>query len=207
MVLLGMLLAMRSLMALMIQAANLMEMVSNHKLFVITLKLIFCPVLLKRALDQYIKSNMTSKTSTRLKAVEQARQKLEDLTREGIVAFSFIMTDEGPELIGEEELTTKLFDLFEEQSIFEVAKRILEAEGFTSAFIHNSDVRHPVDGYNLIKRLGVVWPKVLDALKLLVTESWEGLEGADGRKVMRQLEKALERFPSWEENRVNFWLA
>ena len=67
---------------------------------------------------------MTSKTSTRLKAVDQARQKLEDLTREGIVAFSFIMTDEGPELIGEEELTTKLFDLFEEQSIFEVAKRI-----------------------------------------------------------------------------------
>ena len=67
---------------------------------------------------------MTSKTSTRLKAVDQARQKLEDLTREGIVAFSFIMTDEGPELIGEEELTTKLFDLFEEQSVFEVAKRI-----------------------------------------------------------------------------------
>ena len=78
----------------------------------------------QNSLDQYIKSSMTSKTSTRLKAVDQARQKLEDLTREGIVAFSFIMTDEGPELIGEEELTTKLFDLFEEQSIFEVAKRI-----------------------------------------------------------------------------------
>ena len=75
------------------------------------------------------------------------------------------------------------------------------------AAISNSDVLHPIDGYNLIKRLGVVWPKVLDALKLLVTESWEGLEGAVGRKVMRQLEKALERFPSWEENRVNFWLA
>ena len=59
---------------------------------------------------------MTSKTSARLKAGDQAFSV--------DVAFSFIMTDEGPELIGEEELTTKLFDLFEEQSIFEVAKRI-----------------------------------------------------------------------------------
>ena len=67
---------------------------------------------------------MTSKTSSRLKAVDQARQKLEDLTREGIVAFSFIMTDEGPELMGEEELTSQMFDLFEEKAIFEAAKRI-----------------------------------------------------------------------------------
>ena len=76
----------------------------------------------KNSLD--INSNMTSKTSARLKAVDQARQKLEDLTREGIIAFSFIMTDEGPELIGEEELTTQLFDLFEEKAIFEAAKRV-----------------------------------------------------------------------------------
>ena len=103
---------------------------------------------------------------------------------------------------------TGLLDLLaEHKKIFEIATRVLEAEGFTVASIHNSDVRHPVDGYNLIKRLGVVWPKVVDALKLLVTESWEGLEGAVGRKVMRQLERALEQFPSWEENRVNFCLS
>ena len=96
--------------------------------------------------------------------------------------------------------------LAEHEKISEIATRILEAEGFTIASIHNSDVRHPVDGYNLIKRLGVVWPKVTDALKLSkVAESWEGLEGGVGRKVMRELEKALEQFPSWEENRVNFW--
>ena len=94
--------------------------------------------------------------------------------------------------------------LAEHEKIFEIATRILEAEGFTIASIHTSDVRHPVDGYNLIKRLGMVWPKVADALKLSVAESSEGLEGAVGRKVMRQLEKALEQFPSWEENRVNF---
>ena len=34
------------------------------------------------------------------------------------------MTDEGPELIGEEELTTQLFDLFEEKSIVKAAKRV-----------------------------------------------------------------------------------
>ena len=76
------------------------------------------------SLNQYIQNNMTSKISSRLKAVDQARQKVEDLTREGIVAFSLIMTDEGPELLGEEELTTQLFDIFEEKGIFEAAKRI-----------------------------------------------------------------------------------
>ena len=100
-----------------------------------------------------------------------------------------------------------LDSLAELEKISEIATRVLEAEGFTIASIHNSDVRHPVDGYNLIKRLGLVWPKVADALKLSVAESWKGFEGAVGRKVMRQLEKALEQFPSWEENRVNFWLA
>ena len=100
-----------------------------------------------------------------------------------------------------------LDSLAEHEKISEIATRVLEAEGFTIASIHNSDVRHPVDGYNLIKRLGLVWPKVADALKLSVAESWKGFEGAVGRKVMRQLEKALEQFPSWEENRVNFWIA
>ena len=59
---------------------------------------------------------MTSQTSARLKAGDQAFSV--DVT------FSFIMTDEGPELIGEEELTTQLFDLFEEKAIFEAAKRV-----------------------------------------------------------------------------------
>ena len=94
--------------------------------------------------------------------------------------------------------------LAEHEKISEMATRVLEAEGFTIASIHNSDVRHPVDGYNLIKRLGLVWPKVVEALKLPLAENWEGLEGAVGRKVMRQLERVLEQFPSWEENRVSF---
>ena len=102
--------------------------------------------------------------------------------------------------------TSLLRLLAEHEKISEIATGVLEAEGFTIASIHNSDVRHPVDGYNLIKRLGLVWPKVVEALKLPLAENWEGLEGAVGRKVMRQLERALEQFPSWEENRVSFWL-
>ena len=96
---------------------------------------------------------------------------------------------------------TDLLDLLaEHEKILKIATSVLEAEGFTIASIHNSDVRHPVDGYNLIKRLGLVWPKVAEALKLLEAEA----EGAVERKLMRRLERALEQFPSWEENRVNF---
>ena len=97
---------------------------------------------------------------------------------------------------------TGLLDLLtEHKKIFEIATRVLEAEGFTVASIHNSDVRHPVDGYNLIKRLGLVWPKVAETLKSVAE-----VEGAVVREMMRQLERAVEQFPSWQENRVNFWL-
>ena len=57
--------------------------------------------------------------------------------------------------------------LSEYDELSAIARDILEAEGFTIAAIHNSDVLHPVDGYNLIKRLGRVWPKVQKEMKLL----------------------------------------
>ena len=104
-----------------------------------------------------------------------------------------------------------------------IAKDILEAVGFTIAAIHNSDVLHPVDGYNLIKRLGRVWPKVQKEMKLRDDKDWQGAsnvnqedivnkvdKGKEGvgvsvsRRLVRQLETALEQFPSWEENRVRF---
>ena len=104
-----------------------------------------------------------------------------------------------------------------------IARDILEAEGFTIAAIHNSDVLHPVDGYNLIKRLGRVWPKVQKEMKLRDGKDWQGADnvnqedivnkvdkGKEGvgvsvsRRLVRQLETALEQFPSWEENRVHF---
>ena len=110
-----------------------------------------------------------------------------------------------------------------------IARDILEAEGFTIAAIHNSDVLHPVDGYNLIKRLGRVWPKVQKEMKLRDDKDWQGADNVNkedivnkvdkvdkedkgkeevgvsvSRRLVRQLETALEQFPSWEENRVHF---
>ena len=89
--------------------------------------------------------------------------------------------------------------LSEHEEIFEIVSRILEAEGFTIGTIQLSDVRHPVDGYNLIKRLGRVWPKVRE-----VFAGWESPVRILGRKMIHHLQKTLDRFPSWEENRVRF---
>ena len=142
----------------------------------------------QRFVEGYIKQNSQT-TSLTLQAKKNSASSVTDLRQ-------LLMAE-----------TTILGLLAEHDEISEIATRVLEAEGFTIASIHNSDVRHPVDGYNLIKRLGLVWPKVADALKLPVAKKWDGLEGSVGRKVMRQLERALEQFPSWEENRVNFWLS
>ena len=89
--------------------------------------------------------------------------------------------------------------LSEHEEIFEIVSQILEAEGFTIGTIQLSDVRHPVDGYNLIKRLGRVWPKVRE-----VFASWESAGRILVRKMMHHLQKTLDQFPSWEENRVRF---
>ena len=64
--------------------------------------------------------------------------------------------------------TALLRSLEEQKESFEIATKILEAEGFTTAAILNSDVRHPIDAYNLIKRLGRIWPKVGNLSRLLM---------------------------------------
>ena len=113
--------------------------------------------------------------------------------------------------------------LSEHEEMSFTAREILKAEGFTVAAIHNSDVLHPVDGYNLIKRLGRAWPKVQEALQLLVDKDWQGMDNVDkldkvdkdregvdmsvSRRPVLQLGAALEQFPSWEENRVCFCLS
>ena len=67
---------------------------------------------------------MSSKYATRLKALEQARDKTKKLTKHDVVSFTFILSEEGPELMGEETLTTELMGLFEENGIIELAKKI-----------------------------------------------------------------------------------
>ena len=124
-------------------------------------------------------------------------------------------------LLNAEKRLLRFLSEYDEMSA--IARDILEAEGFTIAAIHNSDVLHPVDGYNLIKRLGRVWPKVQKEMKLRDDKDWQGADnvnqedivnkvdkGKEGvgvsvsRRLVRQLGTALEQFPSWEENRVRF---
>ena len=119
-------------------------------------------------------------------------------------------------LLNAEKALLSLLSEYEEMST--IAREILEAEGFTVAAISNSDVLHPIDGYNLIKRLGRAWPKVQEALQLLVDKDWQGMDNVDkldkvdkdregvdmsvSRRPVLQLGAALEQFPSWEENWV-----
>ena len=67
---------------------------------------------------------MSSRSAVRLKALDQARQKLEDLTKQDVVTFTFIISEEGAEMMGEETLTNEVMSLFEEHGIMELARRI-----------------------------------------------------------------------------------
>ena len=118
--------------------------------------------------------------------------------------------------------------LSEHKDIFSIAKLVLEEENFNISTIYNSDILHPIDAYNVIKRLGRAWPKVLEALKLHADRDWQGQgvnnvykldkedkgdkegnedknregEGLVSRRLVRELGTTLEQFPSWEENWV-----
>ena len=67
---------------------------------------------------------MSSRSAVRLKALDQARQKLEDLTKQDVVTFTFIISEEGAEMMGEGTLTNEAMALFEEHGIMELARRI-----------------------------------------------------------------------------------
>ena len=69
---------------------------------------------------------MSSKSAKQQKALEQARSKLEDLTRKDVVSFSFILSEEGVELCGEEQLTVDMMNLLEESGMIEVAQTEVE---------------------------------------------------------------------------------
>ena len=65
-----------------------------------------------------------SKLGKKIQAADQLRQKSESLTASGLVNFTFMMTDDGPELSGEEELSHIFFNLCEEHDLFTKAKKI-----------------------------------------------------------------------------------
>ena len=124
-------------------------------------------------------------------------------------------------LLNAEKRLLRFLSEYDEMSA--IAREILEAEGFTVAAISNSDVLHPIDGYNLIKRLGRVWPKVQEVMKLLIDKDRQemdnvknvdkmdkvdkdkgGVDVSVSSRLVRQLGTTLEQFPPWEENRVCF---
>ena len=69
-------------------------------------------------------ATMSSRTAARLLAISQTRSKMEELTKKEVVSFAFILTDDGPELIGEEDLVTELMGVFEEKDIIQHAQLI-----------------------------------------------------------------------------------
>ena len=82
---------------------------------------------------------MSSKNATRLKAMEQARDMIEKLSKHDVVSFTFMLSEEGPELMGEETLTTELMGLFEEirmrgQPLTHRSTRAIKIEQLQEAF-------------------------------------------------------------------------
>ena len=92
-------------------------------------------ILLKRVSTTIVKNTqlstdiMSSRSAVRLKALDQARQKLEDLTKQDVVTFTFIISEEGAEMMGEETLANEAMALFEEHGIMELARRIRISDG------------------------------------------------------------------------------
>ena len=66
----------------------------------------------------------------------------------------------------------------------------LAEDGFTLESVVLSDVLHPVDSYNLVKRTARTWPRIFTALPPLE----DNLQSA--------LETARSQFPAWETSRV-----
>ena len=90
-------------------------------------------------------------------------------------------------LLNAEKRLLRFLSEYDEMSA--IARDILEAEGFTIAAIHNSDVLHPVDGYNLIKRLGRVWPKVQKEMKLRDDKDWQGADNVNQEDIVNKVDK------------------
>ena len=67
---------------------------------------------------------------------------------------------------------------------------VLAEDGFTLTSVYNSDVLHPVDSYNLIKRTARTWPRIFNKLT--------NLEG----DLLTAMEAARSQFPAWETTRV-----
>ena len=72
----------------------------------------------------------------------------------------------------------------------ETVRSVFEEDGFTVEAVLGSDILHPVDSYNLIKRTARTWTRIFTQLSL------------EEERLKAAVEEAKSQFPSWETSRV-----
>ena len=83
------------------------------------------------------------------------------------------------------------------QNFTKALEGAFQSDGYSLQSVLDSDVLNPIDSYNLIKRTARTWIKVNDALQAFHKNSM----ATDEITFLRQLQIAVEKFPSWEQNR------
>ena len=170
---------------------------------------------------------MSSRSAVRLKALDQARQKLEDLTKQDVVTFTFIISEEGAEMMGEGTLTNEAMALFEEHGIMELTHRSTRAtkiETMQEAFSTNLPPTllplEDMTDYDLLRSLlndvfkvegfGTQWQPGDEPPATV--KAWWGEEDVDIFKLYRNqnLSKPLmdiirERHPRYRKNAMMYW--
>ena len=64
-----------------------------------------------------------------------------------------------------------LLDYFKTENHLEIVSKELELDGFSQESVLNSNVLHPIDSYNLIKRTSRTWPRIFEKLGENVQEN------------------------------------
>ena len=83
------------------------------------------------------------------------------------------------------------------QNFTKALEGAFQSDGYSLQSVLDSDVLNPIDSYNLIKRTARTWIKVNDALQAFDKNS----KASEEETFLRQLQIAVEKFPSWEQNR------
>ena len=70
--------------------------------------------------------------------MDVVRRGVETLTNPGVVSFMYMQSEEGPELLGEEEVNSKMFTILDETNVIELSQRI----GMRGHQLNHSSTRH-----------------------------------------------------------------
>ena len=83
------------------------------------------------------------------------------------------------------------------QNFTKALEGAFQSDAYSLQSVLDSDVLNPIDSYNLMKRTPRTWIKVKYALQAFHKNS----KATDEKTFLRQLQIAVEKFPSWEQNR------